>query len=100
MAFSPKSPTEVVDIGFDMSRVVLGSATITNATIAVTKETGAALPNTLVLVGSPSIESKNVIQRISQGVIGNTYILTVTVTTSNGQVLTESSCIAVIEKGC
>lgn len=100
MAFSPKSQTEVVDIGFDMSKVVLGSSTITNATIAVTKETGLALPNTLVLIGSPSIESKNVIQRISQGVIGNTYILTLTATLSNGEVLTESSCISVIEKGC
>lgn len=100
MAFTAKSPAEILDIGFDLRRIIATGLTISSATITITVEFGSALPSTLVKIGNAAIDGTNVLQRISQGVIGTTYILTVTATLSNGEVLTESSCISVIEKGC
>lgn len=98
--FSSKSPSEVIDVGFDLSNLVLNDLTISTALIDVTIETGTANPSTLIKVGSPSIVGKTVLQRISQGVIANTYMLTLTATASNGETFSEAACIAVEEKLC
>ena len=98
--FTAKSPAEIIDIGFDLTNLIAALNTISTATIAVTIETGTAAANTLVLVGSPTIVGKTVLQRISQGVAGNTYLLTLTATESNGEIYSEANCITVENKKC
>jgi hypothetical protein len=98
--FSSKSPAETIDIGFDFSNLVLNDLMISSASIDVTTETGIAAANTLTKVGSPSIVGKTILQRLSAGVVDNTYKLTATITASNGEIFSEANCIAVEEKAC
>jgi len=102
LPFSPKSPSEIIDIGFDISNLMTSDPfeTIASAVIEVETETGEALPNTLVLIGSPSIQGRTIVQRISQGVVDNTYLIKVTATLNNGEILQDGNCISIQEKTC
>lgn len=99
--FDPKSPSEVIDIGFDMTDLFDSpSVIIVSAVISVIVESGTALSNTLTLVGSPTISGRIVKQRITAGVVKNTYQIICTITCSNGEVMSEASCISVEDKAC
>lgn len=98
--FTPKSPSEIVDIGFQLSAIIPNGVTITDAAICVTAIPSAVLPETLTLVGLPTIEGSSVLQRISGGIIGAYYSLTLTVTLSNGEIMQEQSSISIVNKGC
>lgn len=98
--FTPKSPSEIVDIGFQLSAIISSGVTITDAAICVTAIPSTALPETLDLIGLPTIEGNSVLQRISGGIIGAYYSLTLTVTLSNGEIMQEQSSISIVNKGC
>lgn len=98
--FTPKSPSEIVDIGFQLSAIIPSGVTITDAAICVTAIPSTVLPETLDLIGLPTIEGNSVLQRISGGIIGAYYSLTLTVTLSNGEIMQEQSSISIVNKGC
>lgn len=100
MAFSSKTESEKIDVGFDCSAIVLGSITIASAVITVEKSYGTALANTLTLTGSPTINGKSVLQRIEAGIENNRYLIICKITTSVGEVFEVSECISVIEPEC
>lgn len=100
MAFDNKTESEVIDIGFDLSALVISPITISSAVITVEKSYGSALASTLTLVGSADITGTNVAQRISGGIEGNRYLIICTITTSVGEVYQVSDCITIQEAVC
>lgn len=115
--FSPKSPVEVVWLGFDLRAVIKGNDKINLASICVTATPTSVIPSTLTLDGDPQIVDsgivatnplelnasyigKAIVQKVTGGVVGAYYNLSVTGRTDKGQVIQEISTIHIVWRGC
>lgn len=97
--FTAKDQTEIVPVNFDFT-LPLGAATISTAVVDVSVLTADstaadATPNNLKS-GSAIISGKIVSQKLTGGVVGVTYHLRCTITTSDAQTITKAADIAVI----
>lgn len=99
--FSPKDPAEVNVYGFDFSKLLSTSETISTASFSVSLVFGASDPSPLLLVGSTDISSAPVVkQKLQAGTAGNTYRVRATATTSQGRVIVASALVPVAVGAC
>ena len=93
-----KTPTESEPLGFDFAVDLATGETISTApfTMAVVEGTDAS-PSSM-LSGSPAISGTEVRQRVVGGVVGVTYELSCTITTSMSN--TKKACAYVVVEDC
>ena len=92
----PKQPGETVSVSFDFtSRLAVGETISTKVVTAAVYSGTDATPSALIS-GSASASGAIVSQSLTAGVIGVTYALLCTITTSASQTLTISAFLTVI----
>lgn len=87
IVFTPKTTNEKVQLGFDFSKALAATETITSADVEISILTGTDPYPYAVLLGSPATGGKLVRQWVQDGVAGAIYEISVTATSSLGQVL-------------
>lgn len=82
-AFSPKDPSEIVDLGFDFAAL---TSAPTSPVVSAAHHSGTddAAPSA-ILSGSPSVVGAVVVQRVIGGVAGADYLLRCQVDTAAGE---------------
>jgi hypothetical protein len=95
--FSDKKPTETVTIVFDFASHLGAGEGISSASVNVMALSGTdASPNAL-LSGAAVTSGSVVSQKITGGVNGVTYAISVTIQTQSGLVFTESGLLSVVD---
>jgi len=117
MAFPPKSPIEQVFLGFDLRAIVKGDDKIDIASLCVRGVPAAIASSSLTLDGQLTIVTQDIvdanegdidesyigkaaIQKVSDGIIGAYYSISITGKTEKGLVFQEESSIWIVRKGC
>lgn len=96
MEFSSKAVGETEFVGFNFQpRLANGGGAIQSAAFAVAVLSGTDPSPATMKIGTPLIEGFVVKQLLGGGVAGVLYRVTVTVTTTNGQVMIESAALQV-----
>lgn len=96
--FSNKTPTEVITVGFDFSRLLITGETISTATVTAVVSSGTDSAPENIIDGSESIAGSLVSQMITGGVNGVDYVLSAFVTTSQGNAYQEIGYLHVATK--
>jgi hypothetical protein len=95
--FSPKTARERVRLGFNFAAVLGPSEALSTATFSLALSSGTTDPGMgTMLEGSPVFDLSPIVkQLVTGGLGGNTYALTVAVTTSHGQTFEETALFEV-----
>lgn len=114
LSFSAKGATELIDVTVDFSNLLPANVNLATATVTaavydysqVTDTSPASILKNAAQVNSTDYTTasgdvlaanKGVIQRLQNGVVNCTYVLTFTVTTSDGQTLVEQVTITIVQ---
>lgn len=85
LTFDPKTPLETVTLGINFKRLLASGETIYQCSSKIIDSTGQDVSSDM-LVGSPDITSQPLVRNtVKGGMDGETYILEITVQTSNSQ---------------
>jgi hypothetical protein len=99
-AFDPKDPQETLQYEFDFTLALKTGETITSVLVDVFFLNGNTVPSQQdldgMIDGANSVSGARVFQRITGGVSGNTYVVSVIVTTSLSQEIKQSAILPVI----
>lgn len=87
-SFSYKLTNENELFAFDFGQVLAYNETISTATSSIIVMDGVDASPSSMLIGSPAITNTKVNQRLSGGISEVTYRLIITITTSQGNVVT------------
>ncbi|MBI3157600.1 MAG: hypothetical protein HYZ20_19645 [Burkholderiales bacterium] len=91
--FSPKDPSEVLDLGFDFASL---TAAPLSPVVTIARHAGADDPAPeAVLSGAPNVSGATVIQRVLGGVAGTDYVLRCQVQDATGQIYVLSGVLPV-----
>lgn len=93
----PKSPATKANYQFDFTDQLASGETISTATVSVGVYSGEDADPSRLLAGATSQSSGVVTQAIKEGLAGNIYQLTCTVTTSANLALQRSGLLAIVE---
>jgi len=87
VAFPPKAPNEVQTYSFDFTSRLAASETISTKVVTASVYSGTDASPESIIYGAASSSGAIVSQKIGAGVLGVTYLLVCSITTSTGQVL-------------
>jgi len=93
--FDAKIATIPVSVTFSFSFDLAVGETLSSASVAATVYSGTDPAASAIVFGSPAISGGQVTQIIINGVEGVTYLLTCTVTTSAGEVLSREGYLVI-----
>lgn len=95
MKFSDKYQAEKIKLGFDLKNRLATGETILGCSFSISCIAGVDTSPSSMLVSSGLIDGTKITQMVQGGVVGGSYILQGTVTTSGGRVLTNRAEFAV-----
>jgi hypothetical protein len=96
-AFSSKTTTEQIRLGFNFARLLAYGETISAATFSVALVDGVDANPSAMLSGSAIVDYSPIIrQLVIGGTAGNTYQLQASITTSLGQVFVTAAELEVV----
>lgn len=99
VTFEGKLQNETVVETFDFTSRLTAAETISTAAVTSVVYSGTdASPSTLIS-GTATISGKKVTQKVAGGVLGVTYLLKCTITTSLAQTLALSAFLVVVPEG-
>lgn len=87
IAFSPKTPAEVVALSFDFAALLAAGETVSSASYALSVLAGVDADFAAMLTGTEVISDGIVTRLVRAGLDGVHYRLICTITTSQGQTL-------------
>lgn len=93
---APKRSGEVKTVTFDFTSDLAAAETISTQGVVAAVYSGVDASPSSIISGSASASGAQVAQKITGGVIGVTYYLTCTITTSAGQTLVQTGFLAVV----
>jgi len=97
-AFSAKDPDEEIYYGIDFAPLLDIGETVSSATTSIRVISGTDAAPSGMLSGAPIIAGSIVNQLIVGGIAGSNYKVGISITTSIGQVFTESAELSIAEK--
>ena len=93
----PKYVSEDRSLTVDFSSILASGETITEIiSMSANVQSGSDPSPQNILSGSPTVNATNIVQMITGGVQGTLYMISVTVSTSSGEVLTGKTIFWVI----
>lgn len=95
VTFEGKLANEIILETFDFTSRLTAAEAISTASVAATCYSGVDTASNQV-VGTATIAGKKVTQKIGGGVLGVTYVLKCTITTSLGQTLSLSAFLVIV----
>lgn len=96
VVFGGKSLGETKSLVFDFLSLIALGETLSTASVAAVVYSGTDASPSSLISGSAAISGSQVTQKITGGVLGVTYLLTCTVTTSAGQTLLLSGFTTIV----
>lgn len=96
VVFGGKSLGETKNCVFDFLSLIALGETLSTASVAAVVYSGTDASPSSLISGSATISGSQVTQKITGGVLGVTYLLTCTVTTSAGQTLLLSGFTTIV----
>lgn len=99
VTFEGKLLSETVVETFDFTSRLTSAETISTAAVTSVVYSGTDASPSAIVSGAASISGKKVTQKVTGGLIGVTYLLKCTITTSLGQTLALSAYLVVVPEG-
>lgn len=94
--FPSKLVAETQTLPFEFASQLAAAETISTAVATCVVYSGTDASPSSVISGSATISSSRVTQKVTAGTAGVIYLLTMTITTSAGQTLTQTGFLAVL----
>jgi hypothetical protein len=96
MAFSPKTPTEIVRYGFNFGALIQHGESVATSTWTIVTSGASPVSASSMLFGSPIVDLSPVVRHLVQGgQNGTTYVVGCRITTSEGQILETATTLGV-----